>query len=154
VMEAAQSTFISSTNWTERIGPTAALATIRKIQRDHVVEHINRIGTQINEGWQRIGEANGFRIHTAELPSLTHFSIDHPDELLLSTLFTQEMLERGYLAGKMFKPSFAHSPAHVERYLQAAAETFSTMKDATARGELQSRLKGPAQRRGFYRLTS
>ena len=30
VMDAAQKTFISSTYWTERIGPAAALATIRK----------------------------------------------------------------------------------------------------------------------------
>ncbi len=154
VMEAAQSTFISSTNWTERIGPTAALATIRKIQRDGVVAHINRIGTQINDGWRRLGEANGFVVHTAELPSLTHFGIEHADELLLSTLFTQEMLARGYLAGKMFKPSFAHTSAHVERYLQVAGEVFAIMKEAAARGELQARLKGPAQRRGFYRLTS
>ena len=28
-MESAQNTFISSTNWTERIGPTAAIATIK-----------------------------------------------------------------------------------------------------------------------------
>ena len=33
VMEAAQRTFISSTYWTERIGPTAALATIKKFRR-------------------------------------------------------------------------------------------------------------------------
>ena len=154
VMEAAQSTFISSTNWTERLGPTAALATIRKIRRDRVVEHLDRIGKQINEGWQRIGEANGFHVHTGELPSLTHFAIEHPDELALSTLFTQEMLDRGYLAGKMFKPSFAHTSGHVERYLKAAGEVFAIMKDAAERGDLQSRLKGPLQRRGFYRLTS
>ena len=36
VMQAAQSTFISSTNWTERIGPVAALATIRKYRREKV----------------------------------------------------------------------------------------------------------------------
>jgi glutamate-1-semialdehyde 2,1-aminomutase len=154
VMEAAQSTFISSTNWTERLGPTAALATIKKIRRDHVVEHLDRIGRQINAGWQQIGEASGFRVHTGELPSLTHFAIEHPEELALSTLFTQEMLERGYLAGKMFKPSFAHTPAHVERYLRAAGEVFGLMKEAVERGDLPSRLKGPQQRRGFYRLTS
>ena len=34
VMEAAQSTFISSTNWTERVGTVAALATIRKFRRE------------------------------------------------------------------------------------------------------------------------
>ena len=30
VMQASQKTFISSTNWTEKIGPTAALATLEK----------------------------------------------------------------------------------------------------------------------------
>jgi glutamate-1-semialdehyde 2,1-aminomutase len=154
VMEAAQSTFISSTNWTERLGPVAALATIQKIRRANVVPHIVAIGEQINAGWRRIGEASGFHLHTAELPSLTHFAIDHSDELLLSTLFTQLMLERGYLASKMFKPSFAHTPAHVERYLAVAEEVFGVMKDAVARGDLASRLTGPPQRRGFYRLTS
>ena len=73
---------------------------------------------------------------------------------MLSTFFTQEMLERGYLAGKMFKPSFAHTPADVEKYLESAAAVFADMKDAVTRGDLKSRLKGPAQRRGFYRLTS
>lgn len=154
VMEAAQSTFISSTNWTERIGPTAALATIKKMQRENVVAHLRRIGTQLNEGWRRLGEANGFSVHVGNLPSLTHFSIDHKDELLLSTLFTQLMLDRGYLASKICKPSFAHTPAHVERYLKDAAEVFATMKEAVARGDLESRLTGPLQRRGFYRLTS
>ncbi len=154
VMEAAQSTFISSTNWTERIGPTAALATIKKIRSAGVVPHVIRIGEQVTDGWRRLGERFGFPLHLANLPSLPHFGIEHPDELLLSTLFTQLMLERGYLAGKMFKPSFAHTPAHVERYLAAAAEAFAAMKDAVERGDLASRLQGPPQRRGFYRLTS
>ena len=34
VMEAAQSTFISSTFWTERIGPSAALATLKIMKRE------------------------------------------------------------------------------------------------------------------------
>src|SRR5205823_11104627 len=44
VMEAAQRTFISSTYWTERIGPTAALATIRKHRAHDVASHLIRIG--------------------------------------------------------------------------------------------------------------
>ena len=34
IMEAAQSTFISSTFWTERIGPSAALKTLEVMERD------------------------------------------------------------------------------------------------------------------------
>ena len=35
VMQEAQNTFISSTYWTERVGPTAALATIKKMKENH-----------------------------------------------------------------------------------------------------------------------
>src|SRR5471032_233266 len=97
VMEAAQSTFISSTNWTERIGTSAALATIRKFRREHVAEHLKMIGNLVFDGWKRAAAKTGLALHTEGLPSLTHFGFDHPDELLLTTLFTQDMLERGYL---------------------------------------------------------
>ena len=44
IMEAAQNTFISSTYWTERIGPVAALATIRKHRRCDVSQTLNTHG--------------------------------------------------------------------------------------------------------------
>jgi glutamate-1-semialdehyde 2,1-aminomutase len=154
IMEAAQSTFISSTNWTERIGPTAALATIKKIRERNVVPHLIQIGERTSAGWQRVASAAGFKLHLGTVPSMTHFKIDHPQELHLSTLFTQLMLEKGFLASTLFKPSFAHTPDQVERYLVAAGEVFAELKEAVAKGDLQSRLKGPPQRRGFYRLTS
>ena len=39
-MNSAQETFISSTNWTERIGPVAAIATINKYIKRDVSTHI------------------------------------------------------------------------------------------------------------------
>ena len=35
IMEAAQNSFISSTFWTERIGPTAALETLKVMEREN-----------------------------------------------------------------------------------------------------------------------
>lgn len=154
VMEAAQSTFISSTNWTERIGPTAALATIKKLGRDNVIAHNIDIGQRVIAGWKRLGEEAGLHVHVSNLPTLAHFKIEHKDELALTTLFTQEMLARGFLAWTQFKASLAHKPEHVEDYLAAAREVFAIMKDALAKGDLHSRVQGPLQRRGFYRLTS
>ena len=40
VMSSAQNSFISSTNWTERIGPVAAIATIKKYISENVAGHI------------------------------------------------------------------------------------------------------------------
>lgn len=154
VMEAAQSTFISSTNWTDRIGPVAALATIRKFQTHNVAAHVQRIGSAVQAGWMDAGQAAGLPVEADGLPSLAHFAIRHPEEHALSTLFTQTMLERGYLAYSQFKPSLAHTDAHVERYLGVVRDVFRELADAASRGQVSSRLRGPLQRRGFYRLTS
>jgi len=152
VMDAAQRTFISSTNWTERIGPVAALATIRKIRAKNVTEHLKTIGNSTFDGWKNAATKTGLPLHTDGLASLTHFRFDHPDEAFLTTLFTQEMLERGYLAFNQFKPSFAHQPSHVTDYMRAVEETFTTIADAVRARDYRKRVK--CARRGFYRLTS
>jgi len=153
VMQAAQSTFISSTNWTERIGPAAALATIRKYRRENVAQHLIDIGQRTMRGWERAAEETGIKLHTSGLPSLCHFGLDYQDELALTTLFTQTMLDKGYLAWSQFKPSYAHQVHHVEAYLEAVKEVFAVLAEAIEKGDVASRLKGPVARRGFYRLT-
>lgn len=152
VMSAAQNTFISSTNWTERIGPVAALATIRKYRQHNVAEHLIRIGNRITEGWQQAAKNAGVALHTSGLPSLCHFGWEREDGLALTSLYTQLMLDKGYLAGDQFKPSYAHKAEHLPAYFQHTQASFVEMADALARGEVMKRLKGPAARRGFYRL--
>lgn len=152
VMQAAESTFISSTNWTERIGPVAALATIRKYRRENVSEHLVYIGNLVAQGWKEAAERVGLRLHAGGLPSISHFHLEHEGEQALTTLFTQEMLEKGYLAYNQFKPSFAHKERHVHGYVTAVADVFTELADAISQQDISSRLKGPLARRGFYRL--
>jgi glutamate-1-semialdehyde 2,1-aminomutase len=154
IMEAAQSTFISSTNWTERIGPTAALATITKFRRENVADHLIRVGTAVVAGWQKAGAAAGLDVHTSKIPALNHFRIAHRDEHAMQTLFSQLMLERGFLASSNFRPSFAHQPEHIEQYVAATTDVFAHLAESARAGTLEKQLKGPLQRRGFHRLTS
>ena len=56
IMEAAQTTFISSTFWTERIGPTAALKTLEIMQREKSWETITKTGKEIRERWQKLAD--------------------------------------------------------------------------------------------------
>jgi len=152
VMQAAQSTFISSTNWTERIGPAAAIATICKCRERKVTRHLADIGNQVLEGWRKAASDTGLKLHTSGLPSLCHFTFEHEDELVLTTLFTQTMLESGYLAYNQFKPSFAHTNEHVRNYLTVVKAAFGILADGLERGDVARRLKGPVAKRGFYRL--
>lgn len=156
VMDAAQRSFISSTNWTERIGPVAALATIRKYKQNQVDKHIINIGTKVLSIWQELAEETGLGIHVSGLPTLGHFELGakgvEVNPLALRTLFTQLMLDRGYLAWCQFKVSYAHKQEHIEAYKTTCAEVFRLIHKAINHGTVLEQLKGPVSHSGFKRL--
>jgi glutamate-1-semialdehyde aminotransferase len=96
VMEAVERTFVSSTYWTERIGPSAALATIGKLRDLNVPAHLAAMGNRMREGWQRSAERHGLRVTIRGVPPLPSFSLDYgSDSRVLHTLYTQCMLDEG-----------------------------------------------------------
>lgn len=153
VMEAAQDTFISSTYWTDRIGPAAALATIRKFRARNVHEHLTAVGRRVQEGWTSAARKHGLSIHVGGMYPLGHFSFEHPEPLVLKTLFTQHMLEQGYLATTAFYASYAHKPDHVAGYLDAVDKAFAFIAQAVREGDPAKHLNGPVCHSGFRRLT-
>jgi len=153
IMQAAQETFISSTNWTDRIGPTAALATIRKVKKNNLIEHLNSIGKLIQEGWKNLAKKNGIKITISGIYPLSHFEFNYKNALAIKTLMIQLMLEKGFLATNAFYASYAHKPAHVKKYLQALDETFATLNSAIDQNSVEKKLKGPIAKSGFKRLT-
>ncbi|MEJ5197490.1 MAG: aminotransferase class III-fold pyridoxal phosphate-dependent enzyme [Anaerolineae bacterium] len=152
VMEAAQSTFISSTYWTERIGPAAALATIRKHRERRVPQHLARIGEMVRAGWRAAAGRAGLPITIAGFPAMTSFAIRHEQAQAAATLFTQLMLERGFLATKAFNPTYAHDDRIVEEYLQAVEEVFEMIARAVEQDNVTALLRGPVAHTGFARL--
>ena len=153
IMQAAQGTFISSTYWTERIGPTAALATIKKLQTQHVPEHLCRIGNRIRKGWEETASRYGLKITIQGIPPLSMFSLDYPEhEQAIHTLFTQAMLDRGFLASKQFYATYAHTDGHVDSYLTAVDGAFKLIAYALENNEVEKLLRGPEACTGFRRL--
>ena len=113
VMQAAQESFISSSYWTEGVGPVAALATVHKMQRVDVPGHIATIGARLCQGLQRIAAREAVPLTMCGHPAMTYFDFDHPQALALQTLLTVRMLRRGFLAGAAFLSQFdAHAAAH------------------------------------------
>ena len=153
IMEAAQSTFISSTCWTERIGPTAAIATIKKHRKVDAGKHLVAIGEKVQEGWKEIATKNKLKINVGGIPPLSHFSFVYDNALSMKTLFIQLMLERGFLASTLFYAMYAHQVHHVEQYLHAVNEVFAEISEAQNAGDVEKRLKGKPASAGFKRLT-
>lgn len=152
VMQAAQRTFISSTCWTERIGPTAAIATIKKHQRLNVGDHLMAIGQRVQEGWKQAATRNNLAITVGGLPPLSHYSFDNEDANALKAKFVQLMLDEGFLASTSFYAMAAHTDEHVDRYLEAVDRSFAELSGLLRNGELMSSLMGPPAVSGFKRL--
>ncbi len=152
VMEAAQSTFISSTFWTERIGPTAALKTLEVMERLKSWDVITATGVDIRQRWQQLADKYGFSISHWGLPALTGFTINSPKALEYKTLITQEMLAKGYLAGNSVYICTEHAPDVVEAFFNQLDPVFALIKECEDGRDVMSLLKGPVCHGGFKRL--
>lgn len=152
VMNSAQKTFISSTYWTERIGPVAALATIEKHQRLDVPAHLQAIGEAVRTGWLAAAQRHGLGLDTGGLSPMGHFTFTQPEHPAMKALFIQEMLAEGFLASNLFYAMYAHSPEDVAAYLAAVDRTFAKLAEALAAGDLHGRLQGRPAGAGFKRL--
>jgi len=154
VMDTAQDTFISSTYWTERVGFSAAIATIEKMQRLDVPGQITLIGRYIGQEWQKLIECYDFPFIIEDgIPSLIHLGFNHPDALTIQTYITQEMLKSNYLARESVYVSYPHTKDVVDQYLQVLNPVFRKISNELEKGNLNKCLDGPLAFSGFKRLT-
>lgn len=152
VMEAAQRSFISSTYWTERIGPVAALAMMKKHRRLDVGRHLMEIGQRVQEGWRTLFAKHGIAAHVDGIPPMGHFGFEHEKAPVLKALFVQGMLERGFLATTGFYAMHAHREEHVKRYLEAIDQVLPWIGEALASAQPEQFLLGRPASAGFKRL--
>lgn len=154
VMNEAQNTFISSTFWTEKVGFAAALKTIEILKRDKVWEHLIRIGTRIGESWLRLAEKHDLKLHVTDFKPLITMKLEYGDlNNSILTLFTQEMLKRGYLTAASVYISSAHTDAIVDEYLDQVDEVFGIISEAIRSNSVSERLETRIRSDSFSRLT-
>jgi glutamate-1-semialdehyde 2,1-aminomutase len=152
IMEAAQSTFISSTFWTERIGPTAALKTLEVMDRLQSWEVITETGLQIRQCWQQLADKHGLQIDHWGIPALTGFTFKSPRALAYKTLITQEMLAKGYLAGNCVYACTEHTSEILDGFFEALDPIFGLVKECEEGRDVSGLLNGPVCHGGFKRL--
>jgi glutamate-1-semialdehyde 2,1-aminomutase len=152
VMQAAQTSFISSTFWTERIGPTAALATLKVMEKEGAAQRVHEIGINVQQQWEKLGADAGLTVTTGGLPALANFAVAGLDPLAVKTYITSRMLDQGYLSGNSLYVAIAHTDAILDQYYEALAIVFTElaqMDDA----QLVSALPNGTAQAGFKRLT-
>jgi len=154
IMDEANETFISSTFWTERVGFAAALKTIDKLEKNNVYEHLIFIGDMIGKGWHELANKHGIKLHVTDFKPLVTFKFEYEEKnQALYTLFTQEMLKRGYLAASSVYVSFAHTENIVKEYLRNVDEVFKLIINAIRSNTIQEHLETSIREDSFKRLT-
>ena len=153
IMEAAQKTFISSTFWTERIGPTAALKTLEIMGKLRSWEIITAKGVQMQKGWIKLAESHSIKIKLSGIPALATYSFDHLDSLKFKTYLTQEMLKRGFIGSTNFYASVAHDDYLFDRYFNELDKIYNDISKYIHEDmDISEKLDGPVCHNGFRRL--
>ena len=153
VMNAAQSTFISSTFTTERIGPTAAISTLKVMNDIKSWEIICERGDRISNFWEILSQRHSLDMKIFGLAPLIKFSINSPHNLIYKTFITQEMLKKGYLAGNSINVSVAHTDKIINEYENCLDEVFSKISKFEIEGfSVDEILDGPICHTDFKRL--
>ena len=153
IMQEAQSTFISSTFWTERIGPSAALKTLEIMEREKSWEKITNIGNKISEIWKKLAERYELPISIFGIPALIKFRFNSKLNLEYKTLITQEMLKKGYLAANSVYVCTEHNSNILKDYEEALAKVFELIAECENGKSIYKLLDGPVCNADFQRLS-
>ena len=151
-MQAAQKTFISSTNWTERIGPTAALAMIKKHKRVNAGKHLVHLGEQIQSGWKQIADKHSLPIEVGGMKPLSHFTFTHEKAQSMKAYFIQLMLEQGFLTSNLFYAMYVHTDENIQDYFKAGDKAFEEIARSIEHNDIDKKLIGEPSSSDFKRL--
>ena len=144
VMKWYNETFISSTFNTERTGFAAGLATLHEMVAHNVQDTLIQNGKIVKAYWEDCAHEFGFDIKITGLdPLATFVFVEKTDSTTrandkLMTLYQQEMIKKGFLAGSQYYASIAHKKPYMCEFGAAVYNTFNDM--AEGKVELEGRV--------------
>ncbi len=148
VMRQMEEVFFSSTFGGDALSLAASLATIRKMQREPVHDHLWRTGGRVMDNVRTLIEAHALESAIAvggkgPWSMLQFRDVEGATSWEIKSLYLQEMLMRGILTAGSHNMSYAHSEADVATLREAQSAAFAALADALRAGDLRSRLAGP-----------
>ena len=151
-MQAAQKTFISSTFWTERIGPTAALKTLEVMKKLKSWEYVSALGDKVRSVWRALATENDLSITIGGIKPIPQFIINSKDFLKYKTFITQEMLKEGYLSSNIVFISMAHNEKIFEKYNEKLKNIFKIIGECERGRSIDDLLETEVCHNKFKRL--
>ena len=130
-MEPAKAMFISSSYWSDNVGPIASLTTIRELKRRDSETHLAEMGQKVAVAIDEAVLSAGLSGSCKGFPATPNLVLDLPDEALrgkVQTLFIQEMARRGVHCYMGFGPTLAHTEEDVRITADAVEASLRVIK--------------------------
>jgi glutamate-1-semialdehyde aminotransferase len=128
-MKFAEKTHISSTFWTERIGPTAAIATLKEMKRIKSWKYVTKYGSYVKSEWSKIFKENNLKTEINGLDSMPVFNFKQKKmNQAYKSFIILEMLKKGFLTSNSLYVSTAHTPYIINKYLKNFSEVIKKLK--------------------------
>jgi glutamate-1-semialdehyde 2,1-aminomutase len=154
IMTSAEGSFISSSYWTDGVGPAAALAVLEKSQRLKVHDVVWSRGEKLQAELRKLAERHPLcKLTVGGMPAAPTMGFNLGDDTpLAQTLYVRKMRERGVLVGSCYYVMLAHEDAHVAQLLEAMAAVLPQIERIITEGKLAEESGVPRGQRGFARL--
>ena len=150
IMENANNTFISSTFWTERIGPTAALKTLDIMEKNQTWKIISNKGKKFKKNLAKIANKNRIKISIQGLDAMPKFDFEHTDREIFTTFLSQEMLKKKILATNTLYFCINHDEKIMMKYYDCLDEVFFKINKSINQNSLSKNLlEGPIKTSGL-----
>ncbi len=123
VMDASNSSFISSSYWTDGVGTAASLACIGKMQREGVQQHVWSLGERLQAGLREVAiryPTLGLKI--GSMPCAPSIVFANP---AAKPPMIREMLQHGFLMSSQLYTTWSHTDEHVSAMLSALDESLA-----------------------------
>jgi glutamate-1-semialdehyde 2,1-aminomutase len=146
IMRLMEEVFFSFTFGGEALSLAAALATMKKLEREPVTETLYRQGRKLLEKLASIVNEAGAAdfLGVAGNPTWSFLLIKDTDtysQWQIKTLFLQEMFARGILTIGSHNMSYSHSDADLDKLFAAYSEVIPMLLDAVRTRKLEAMLR-------------
>ena len=153
IIDFSLKSFISSSFWTERVGPSCAITFIKKHQKLKLGDRLDKIGIKIKNIWRHAAKKNNLSIEVNGINPLSTFKLHTKNWPVTITYFNQEMLKYSILASDRCYANYKHDSKSVAKYQKACYEIFEKISYYEKKEVLDKKLEGPIKQMGFKRLT-
>ena len=146
--------FVSSSYWSDNIGLTASITTIRELKRRNSAQRFEEIGESIRAALQEALADVGISGQVVGLFNAPSLQFDLPDDSLqpkVDTLFTQELAKRGIYGGTRFMATLAHTDEDIQQTADAAREALEVIRSGLE-GGLDELMEGDASPMAVRRI--